>query len=156
MWFVHVCACVYKYIYIYIYMYVYTYIFVSISIVLVYLAPFSPNSVCVCVFYMCVCMCVCVSAVVGLLLCVGFLSLQSAGASLCWSVWSSHCSGSSCGGAEALGHMGFNSRTWRHGSYSLWASEYGLSSCGTQVIVVLWHMGSSWSRDQTRVPCTGR
>ena len=107
-------------------------------------------------FCVCVCVCVCVSAVVGLLLCVGFLYLRSAGASLCCSVWSSHCSGSSCCGAQALGHMGFNSCTWGYSSYSLWAPEYGLSSCGTQVIVVLWHVGSSWSRDQTRVPCIGR
>ena len=104
----------------------------------------------------CVCVCVCVSAVVGLLLCVGFLYLRSAGSSLCCSVWSSHCSGSSCCGAQALGHMGFDSCTWGYSSYSLWAPEYGLSSCGTQVIVVLWHVGSSWSRDQTRVPCIGR
>ena len=101
-WFVHVCLCVC--IHTYTHMSIYVCVYVSSSTVLVCLAPFPPNSICVCVYSICVCVCL---AVVGLLLCVGFLCLQSVGATLCCSVWSSHCGGFWCWGAQALG-------TWLH------------------------------------------
>ena len=52
-----------------------------------------------------------------------------------YGAWASRCGGLSCCGAQALGRLGF-------------------SSCGTWAY--LQHVGSSWTRYQTRVPCTGR
>ena len=34
--------------------------------------------------------------------------------------------------------------------------EYRLSGCGTMALVDLQHVASSWTRDRTRVSCTGR
>ena len=51
-------------------------------------------------------------------------------------VWASHCIGFSCG-VQALGHTGF-------------------STCGCMGPVVPQHVESSWIRDQTHVPWTGR
>ena len=50
----------------------------------------------------------------------------------------SHCSGFSCGGVQALGHVGF-------------------SDCGirAQLPQGMWDL-SSWTRDRTCVPCIGR
>ena len=42
-------------------------------------------------------------AALGLLLCVGFLQLRRAGATLPCGAWASHCSGFSRCGAQALG-----------------------------------------------------
>ena len=58
----------------------------------------------------------------SLLLHMGFLKLQRAGATLCCSARISHCSGFSCCGARALG---------------MWASVvavHGLSSCGSRAL----------------------
>ena len=112
----------------------------------------------------------------SLLVGTGFLQLQRAGATLCCGAWASHCSGFSCCGARALGTQasvvvasglrscsvrvlgctGFS----RCGSQAQYLS---LAGCRTQA-QQLWHMGliaprhvgSSWTRDQTRVPCIGR
>ena len=74
----------------------------------------------VCVY---VCMYVCIYGCVGsLLLCVGFLQLQLAGATLHCGAWASHCGDFSCCGAWALG---------------MWASvvvAHGLSSCGSRTL----------------------
>ena len=101
------------------------------------------------------------------LLCMGFLQLRRAGATLCFGVRVSHCGGFSCCGAQALG---------------AWASVFvacglsgvarGLQSVGSAVWLAgcraqaqqLWHMGlaaprhvgSSQPRAQTHVPCIGR
>ena len=79
------------------------------------------------------------------LLRTGFLQLQRVGTTLCCGVRASHCGGFSCC-MQSTGsrHMGF-------------------SSCGTRAqqlwrmgLVALWHVGSSWTRAQTHVPCIGR
>ena len=86
------------------------------------------------------------------LLHVGILSLQRAGLLSSQSVWVSHCSVFSCCGAYALGP---------------WASVmvvHRLPRCRAQVqylwhmglAALVWHVGSSWSKDQTRVSYTGR
>ena len=85
--------------------------------------------------------------------CSGF----SHGASHCggFSHGASHCGGFSRGAshrsgrARALGWVGCSSC----GPQVL---EHGLSSCGTGASVVPWHVGSSWRRDRTCVPCIGR
>ena len=41
-------------------------------------------------------------------------------------------------------------------SCGLWALECRLSRCGIRGLVALWHVGSSWTRDLTSVPCIGR
>ena len=38
------------------------------------------------------------------------------------------------------------------GTQAAAAAVHGLRSCGTMVLAVLEHVGSSWTRDQTRVP----
>ena len=53
----------------------------------------------------------------------------------------SHCSGFSCWGTRALGHTNFT---------NCWIQA---SSSGTGGLVVLWYVGSSWTRNQTGVPC---
>ena len=68
------------------------------------------------------------------------LSLQCEG----FSMWcSSYCRAQ----ASGLAAHGLNSCQW--------APERRLSSCGTQ-LVALWHVGSSWTRNQTIVPCFAR
>ena len=52
-----------------------------------------------------------------------------------YGAWASHWGGFSCCGAQALGHSGFSSGGAR---------------------AYLQHVGSSWTRYQTRVPCTDR
>ena len=42
----------------------------------------------------------------------------------------------------------------RHAGFSI--AAYGLSSCGTQALDALRHVGSSPTRDWTQDPCTGR
>ena len=73
----------------------------------------------------------------GLHCCVwAFSSCGKRGLLSSCSMWTSHCYGFSCWEAQAL---------------SVWASvdvAHGLS-CPT-------HVGSSWTRDRTRVPCIGR
>ena len=137
-WFVHMCLCVC--------IHTYTHVYICVCVCQQFRSSCVSSSIspkfymCVCVYSIFVCVCL---AVVGLLLCVGFLSLQSAGATLCCSVWSSHCSGFWCWGAQALGTWAALVAAWGCSSCSSWALECGLSSCGTQVTVVLWHVGSS-------------
>ena len=94
-------------------------------------------------------------SLLGLGCCAGFLWLQPVGATLHCGARASHCGGFSCCGAQALG---------------TWASVVearGLSSCGSQALerrlsscgvgsVALRHVGSSWTRVRTHVPCIGR
>ena len=56
----------------------------------------------------------------------------------------SHCGGFSCCGTQALEHMGFSSCC----TQTQWLWLMGL--------VVPQHVGSSWTRDQTGVPCIAR
>ena len=72
----------------------------------------------------------------SLLLHTGFLQLRRAGATLRCGVQASHCGGFSCCGARALGTK---------------ASVVVALS-----LVTPWHVGSSWTRDRTHVPCIGR
>ena len=58
------------------------------------------------------------------LLCIGFLQLGERGLLSCCSEWASHCGGSSCHGAQAVGHLGFT-------SFSSRALENEVSSCGS-------------------------
>ena len=116
-------------------------------------------------------------AALGLCHCAsGFLQLRRTGATLRCSAWASHCGGFSCCKTRALGTRA--SVVVAHGlsSCSTLAPErVGFSSCGAwaqQLQLVdsrtwaqqLWrtdlvarhHVGSSWTRDRTRVPCIGR
>ena len=84
----------------------------------------------------------------SLLLRTCFLQLLRAGATLPCGAWASHCSGFSCCGARALGTRA--QQLWLAGSRAqaqlLWCTG----------LVAPWHVGSSQTRDRTRVPCTGR
>ena len=75
----------------------------------------------------------------SLLLCTGFLQLQQAGVTLRCGARASHCGGFSCCRAWALG-----ARVCR--LQQLWLAGF----------VSPRHVGSSWTRDPTRVPCIGR
>ena len=114
----------------------------------------------------------------SLLLHMGFLQLQQVGATLHCGAQASLCGGFSCCGAWALGtqvsvvaacrlsscgtqapeHAGFSSCSmW---AQQLWCTDF--SSYGAQAqqlwcmgLVALRHVGSSQTRDQTCVPCTG-
>ena len=70
--------------------------------------------------------------IVSSLLHVGFLQLRQVGATLCCSVWASHCGGFSCCRARALGARA--SVVVAHGLSSCGsrALEHRLSSCGAQ------------------------
>ena len=58
-------------------------------------------------------------------------------------------------GALASYHGGFSCRTQALGAQASVIDVSGLSSCGFQG-QLLWHVGSSQTRDQTRVPCIAR
>ena len=67
-----------------------------------------------------------------------------------------------CGGYSLLRWVGFSSR-WLLPLWSTGSRRMGFSSCGTRAqelwlvgIVAPRHVGSSWTRVQTRVPCIGR
>ena len=62
----------------------------------------------------------------------------------------SHCSGFSCCEAQALGHVSFSSGGMV-GSVVAVPGYMWLTGLGA-----LWRVGSSWTRDQTHVSCTGR
>ena len=74
-----------------------------------------------------------------------------------WGVQVSHRHGFSCWGAQASRHVGFSScspwpqQLWLIGSKVLaeWLWRTGLLAPRP------WHMRSSWTRDQTHIPCTG-
>ena len=85
------------------------------------------------------------------LLHVGFLWLQRVGATLRCSARTSHCSDFFCCGVQALG------------TRASVVVACGLSSCDIQAqqlwrmgLVAPRHVGSSRTRDRTRVPCIGR
>ena len=89
------------------------------------------------------------------LLRAGFLQLQRAGATLCCSVWVSHCGGFSLRsmGSRCAGFSSCGTRVqllWRAGSrvqaQQLWRTG----------LVAPQHVGSSRTRDRTHVPCIGR
>ena len=65
-------------------------------------------------------------------LCVGFLWLWRAGATLHCSVWASHCGGFSCCGAWALGAWASVVVARRLRSCGSWDLERRLSSCGAR------------------------
>ena len=70
----------------------------------------------------------------------GYSSLQCAGFSLWWLL--------------LLRSMG--SRRAGFSSCGLWVLKRRFSSCGARGLVAPRHVGSSWIRDRTRVPCIGR
>ena len=85
----------------------------------------------------------------SLLPCAGFLQLWRVRAILSCGVQASHCSGFSC-------RIGFsNCGTWVQ---QLWLA--GSRAQAQQLwrvgLVALQHVGSSWTRARTRVPCVGR
>ena len=82
-------------------------------------------------------------AVKGLGWCAGFLWLWQVGATFCCGVQASHCGGFSCG-AQAPG-------TWA----SVLATRR-LQYLWHMSLVAPWHVESSWTRDQTHVPCIDR
>ena len=91
----------------------------------------------------------------SLLLCAGFLQLRQAGATLCCVTRASHCSGSSCCGARALG-AGFSScGTW---AQQLWfvGSRAQAQQLWRTGLLAPRYVGSSRTRAQTRNPCIGR
>ena len=70
----------------------------------------------------------------------GYSSLRCAGFSLRWLLLL-RCMGSRCAGFSSCGSR---------------AVEGWLSSCGARALVALWHVGYSWTRARTCVPCIGR
>ena len=76
------------------------------------------------------------------LLHTGFLQLQQAGATLRCGVWSSHCSGFSCCGAQALGTWASVVVSRGLSSCGSRALEHRLSSCGTwaQLLCGMWDL----------------
>ena len=78
-----------------------------------------------------------------------YLVAASGGYSHC-GAWASHCGGFSCCAARALGAWASVIAARALSSCDLWALECRLSSCGAR------HVGSSQTRAQTCVPCTGR
>ena len=62
--------------------------------------------------------------------------------------WFSHCSGFSCCRAQSVGCAGSVVAAPRPSSTGSVAVAHGLAAA--------WHVGSSWSRDQTHVSCIGR
>ena len=78
----------------------------------------------------------------SLLLCMGFLQLWRAGATLHCVVWTSHFGGFSCCRARALGAQGSVVVACRLSSCSSWALERRLSSCGAraQLLHGMWDL----------------
>ena len=100
-------------------------------------------------FKQCVCVCVCIYilllVVLALRCCTwAFSSCGEWGLISSCSALASHCGGFSCCRAQALGHRDFS-------SCSIWAQE--LWHWG---VVMVQHVGSSCTEDQTHVPCIGR
>ena len=111
-----------------------------------------PLTYLICFFFLNFYLFIFISGCIGsLLLCSGFLQLRQVGTTLHCGAWASHCGGFSCCGALPL---------------SVRASvvvAHELSSHGSQAqqlwhtgLVVPWHVGSSWTRAQTHVPCISR
>ena len=149
-----VCSCVF----VCVYTYIHTHVYICVCVCQQFHSSCVSSSIspkfymCVCVFYMCVCVFGCGGpfAVRGLSLFAvsrGYSLLQRVVFSLRWLLVL---------GSTGFRHMAALVAAWRCSSRSSWALECGLSSCGTQITVVLWHAGSSSSGDQTHSPCTGR
>ena len=90
------------------------------------------------------------------LLCVGFLQLRWVGATPRCGAWASHCGGLRRCGVRALESVDFS-------SCGAWAQQLWLMGSRAQAQqlwcmgpVAPWHVGSSRTRDWTRVPRTGR
>ena len=64
--------------------------------------------------------------------------------------WASHCGGFSCCRAQALGCSGFSNCSTQLGSCGPRALEHRPTGLAASR-----HVGSSWTRDRTRVSCTG-
>ena len=92
----------------------------------------------------------------SLLLCVGFLQLWRAGATLRCSVWASRGRGFSCCGAQALGVWASVVVARGLSSCGSWALERRLSSCGTraQLLCSMWDLPGPGI--EPFVPCVGR
>ena len=110
------------------------------------------------------------------LLRAGFLQLRRVGVTLRCGAWASHCGGFSCCGAWALGAWasvvaarGLSSCRMQalectgFSSCGVWAQQLQCTGSGAQAqqlwragLVAPWHVGSSRTRDRTRVPCIGR
>ena len=86
----------------------------------------------------------------------GFLQLWRAGATLRRGARASHFSGFSCCGAQALGTRA--SVVVVRGLQWLWLEGFRAQAqwLWRTGLVALRHVGSSWTRDQTHVPCIGR
>ena len=90
----------------------------------------------------------------GLHCCVAFVSCSEQGLLSSCRVQGSHCGGFSFCGAQPLG--GATSVVAGRSGRGSWALEHWLSSCGTRRFVAPRRVGSSQSKDRTRVPCIGR
>ena len=89
------------------------------------------------------------------LLRVGFFQLWLAGAILCCGAWASHCGSFSCCGARALERRLSSCGTW---TQQLWltGSRAQAQQLWRTGLVAPWHVGSSWTRARTHVPCISR
>ena len=109
-----------------------------------------------------------IGCVGSLLLCAGFLQLRQVRATLHCGAWTSHCGGFSCCGAWALGaqaqqlwHVGpracrLQQLVWQAQQLWLAGSRAQAQQLWCMGLDAPWHVGSSRTRDQTRVPCVGR
>ena len=95
-------------------------------------------------------------AALGLHCCAWAFSNCSRGATFHCSAWASHCGGFSYCGAQALGTQASVVVASGLSSCGSRALEHRLSSCGARALVAPRHVGSSWTRARTRVPCIGR
>ena len=90
-------------------------------------------------------------AALGFHCCAAFLYVGRAGATLHCGAWASHCSGFSCCGAQA---RALGVQTSVVVACGLWST--GSVAVVHEGLVAPLHVGSSWTRDRTRVPCIGR
>ena len=96
-------------------------------------------------------------AVLGLCCCMRtFSSCGRVGATLCCGVRASHCGGFSCCRARASRHAGFSSCSMQAQQLWLAGSREQAQQLWRRGLVALRHVGSSRTRDRTRVPCIGR
>ena len=87
------------------------------------------------------------------------LQLQPAGAPLPCGGWASHCGGFSRCRAQAVGHTGFGSCSTGAKKLELPGSRaprLGSAATVAPGLFAVLHVGSSWTRDRTCVPCIGR
>ena len=94
-------------------------------------------------------------AALGLRCCArAFLQLQRAGATLCCGAGASHCGGYFCCGARTR-HVGFSSCGTQAQQLWLAGSRAQVQQLWRTGLVAPLHVGSSWTRVQTCVPCIG-